>query len=196
MPAVFLVLRLDSGCLVGFCAPAKLSPASEAHPEVRRVRAWMKVVVEKPKWLELREILRELTGFVDRQDLLIDWMDGSGRVFQGWLPVFILSSLEDEGSIPEEGGSEKERRRGSYSSTFRGRSVSTQPPAGLSTPVTQEESRPAWQRGWTPRYATCRACCAEVVSGPCRAHLLPTLRPCTPARPSRRPQVSPPPHSF
>lgn len=83
MPAVFLVLHLDSGCLVGFCAPAKLSPASEAHPEVRRVRAWMKVVVEKPKWLELREILRELTGFVDRQDLLIDWMDGSGRVFQG-----------------------------------------------------------------------------------------------------------------
>lgn len=87
MPAVFLVLHLDSGCLVGFCAPAKLSPASEAHPEVRRVRAWLRMVtsclVEKPKWLELREILRELTGFVDRQDLLIDWMDGSGRVFQG-----------------------------------------------------------------------------------------------------------------
>lgn len=87
MPAVFLVLRLDSGCLVGFCAPAKLSPASEAHPEVRRVRAWLRMVtsclVEKPKWLELREILRELTGSVDRQDLLIDWMDGSGRVFQG-----------------------------------------------------------------------------------------------------------------
>lgn len=81
MPAVFLVLRLDSGCLVGFCAPAKLSPASEAHPEVRRVRAWMRVVVEKPKWLELREILRELTGFVDRQDLLIGWMER--RVFQG-----------------------------------------------------------------------------------------------------------------
>ena len=83
MPVVFLVLRLDSGCLVGFCAPAKLSLASEAHQEFMRMRAWMRVVVEKPKWLELREVLRELTGFVDRQGLLIDWMDGSGRVFQG-----------------------------------------------------------------------------------------------------------------
>lgn len=68
MPVVFLVLRLDSGCLVGFCAPAKLSLASEAHQEVMRMRAWMRVVVEKPKWLELREVLRELTGFVDRLD--------------------------------------------------------------------------------------------------------------------------------
>ena len=81
------MLRFDSRCLVGFCKPAKLSSASRAHPEVRWVRAWLRVVtsclVEKPKWLELREVLRELTGFVDRQGLLIDWMDGSGRVFQG-----------------------------------------------------------------------------------------------------------------
>lgn len=83
MPEFFLMLSLDSRCLVGFFAQTKLSSASEAHPEVMRMRAWMGVVVEKPKWLELREVLRELTGFIDRQDLLIDWMDGSGRVFQG-----------------------------------------------------------------------------------------------------------------
>ena len=70
----------------------------------------------------------------------MDWMDGSGR------GVSILSSLEDGGSIPEKGGSEKKRSRGSYSSPFRGCSVSTQLPAGPSTPVTQEESPPAWQR--------------------------------------------------
>ena len=70
------MLRFDSRCLVGFCKPAKLSSASRAHPEVRWVRAWLRVVtsclVEKPKWLELREVLREvlreLTGFVDRLD--------------------------------------------------------------------------------------------------------------------------------
>ena len=67
----------------------------------------------------------------------------------GWIKErgFILSSLEDGGSIPEEGGSEKEPSRGSYSSPFRGRSVSTQLLTGPSTPVTQEESRPVWQRG-------------------------------------------------
>ena len=50
--STFLVLSLDSRCLVGFCAPAKLSSASEAHPEVMRMRAWTGVEVEKPKWLE------------------------------------------------------------------------------------------------------------------------------------------------
>lgn len=81
--STFLMLSLDSRCLVGFCTPTKLSSASEAHPEVLQKTAWTGLVVEKPKWLELREVLRELTGFIDRQDLLIDWMDGSGRVFQG-----------------------------------------------------------------------------------------------------------------
>ena len=52
--SIFLMLSLDSGCLVGFCILAKPSSASEAHPEVTQMRALRRVVVEKPKSLELR----------------------------------------------------------------------------------------------------------------------------------------------
>ena len=60
------MLSLDSRCLVGFCAPAKLSFTSEAHPEALQKRDWMGGGGGEAKVAGLREVLRELTGCIDR----------------------------------------------------------------------------------------------------------------------------------
>ena len=85
--------------------------------------------------------------------------------------------MEDGGSIPEEGDSGKERSRRSYSSTFRGRSVPTQLPAGRAPPSLRRRANLPGSGGARPQHATLRSLLCRGRPGPFCAHPRPAPSP-------------------